>query len=115
MDIMTTLMAAGLALLIAATASSIGMESQVAAQQQNDEIYRIQEIAMSMAAPVAHTGNLPHAVVFALTIRDEGKIYTGQVTFTASKPIEVEVLHIYRPDQTSDEVHGAAPTVVISG
>jgi hypothetical protein len=49
MDIMTTLMAAGLALLIAATASSIGMESQVAAQQQNDEIYRIQETAISTA------------------------------------------------------------------
>jgi hypothetical protein len=39
---------------------------------------------MSTAAPVARTGNLPHAVVFALPIRDDGKIYTGQVTFTAS-------------------------------
>jgi hypothetical protein len=114
-DIMTTLVAAGLAFLIAATASSIGMESQVAAQQQNDEIYRIQETAISTAAPVAHTGNLPHAVVFALPIRDDGKIYTGQVTFTASKPIEVEVIHIYRPDQTPDEVHGEPPTAVING
>jgi hypothetical protein len=52
MVIMTTLVAAGLAFLIAATASSIGMESQVAAQQQNDEIYRIQETAISTAAPV---------------------------------------------------------------
>jgi hypothetical protein len=64
---------------------------------------------MSTAAPVARTGNLPHAVVFALSIRDDGKIYTGQVTFTASKPIEVEVMHTYRPGQTPDEVHGAPP------
>jgi hypothetical protein len=111
----TILLAAGLALSIAAAASNIGMQSQAAAQQQNEEIYRIQETAMSTAAPVAHTGNLPHAVVFALPIRDDGKIYTGQVTFTASKPIEVEVLHIYRPDQPPDEVHGEPPTAVING
>ena len=115
MVIMTILVAGGLAFSIAAIASNIGMERQVAAQQQDDEIYRIQETAMSTAAPVAHTGNLPHAVVFALPIRDDGKIYTGQVTFTASKPIEVEVLHIYRPDQTPDEVHGAPPTAIING
>jgi hypothetical protein len=111
----TILLAAGLALSIAAAASNIGMQSQAAAQQQNEVIYRIQETAMSTAAPVAHTGNLPHAVVFALPIRDDGKIYTGQVTFTASKPIEVEVLHIYRPDQPPDEVHGEPPTAVING
>ena len=51
MVIITPLMAAGLAFLIAATASNIGMESQVAAQQQDDEIYRIQETAMSTASP----------------------------------------------------------------
>jgi hypothetical protein len=84
------LLAAGLAFSIGA-ASNIGMQIQATAQQQNEEIYRIQETAMSSAAPVAHTGNLPHAVVFALPIRDDGKIYTGQVTFTASKPIEIEV------------------------
>ena len=108
------LLAAGLAFSIGA-ASNIGMQSQATAQQQNEEIYRIQETAMSRAAPVAHTGNLPHAVVFALPIRDDGKIYTGQVTFTASKPIEVEVIHIYKPDQPPDEVHGEPPTAVING
>ena len=77
------LLAAGLAFSIGA-ASNIGMQSQATAQQQSEEIYRIQETAMSSSAPVAHTGNLPHAVVFALPIRDDGKIYTGQVTFTAS-------------------------------
>lgn len=35
--------------------------SAIAQQQgQNQVIYRIQETAMSTAAPVAHTGNLPH-------------------------------------------------------
>jgi hypothetical protein len=59
------LFAAGLAFSIGAAASTnIGMQSQATAQQQSEEIYRIQETAMSSAAPVAHTGNLPHAVVF---------------------------------------------------
>ncbi len=110
------LLAAGLAFSIGVAASNIGMQSQATAQQpQSEEIYRIQETAMSSAAPVAHTGHLPHAVVFALPIRDDGKIYTGQVTFTASKPIEVEVIHIYRPDQPPDEAHGQPPTAVING
>lgn len=110
------LLAAGVAFsIVAAASSNIGMQSQATAQQPNEEIYRIQETAMSSAAPVAHTGNLPHAVVFALQIRDDGKIYTGQVTFTASKPIEVEVIHIYRPDQPPDEAHGQPPTAVING
>jgi hypothetical protein len=61
------------------------------------------------AASMAHTRNLPHAVVFALPIKDDGKIYTGQVTFTASKAIQVEVIHIYRPDPTPDEVHMELP------
>ena len=108
------ILAAGLVSSIGA-ASNVGMQSQATAQQQSEEIYRIQETAMSSAAPVAHTGNLPHAVVFALPIRDDGKIYTGQVTFTASKPIEVEVIHIYMPDQPSDEAHGQPPTAVING
>jgi hypothetical protein len=106
-------LAVGLTFSIGAV-SNIGMQSQATAQQQSEETYRIQETAMSRAAPVAHTGNLPHAVVFALPIRDDGKIYTGQVTFTASKPIEVEIIHIHRPDQPPDEAHGQPPNAVIN-
>jgi len=113
--VIITLFASALATSIVAVASRTALQNQAIAQLENETIYRIQETAMSTAAPVAHTGNLPHAVVFALPIRDNGKIYTGQVTFTASKPIEVEVIHIYRPDQTPDEAHGAPPTAVING
>src|SRR3712207_2972490 len=109
------LLSIGIALSIASTVSGIGVKTQALAQQQNEEIIRIQETAMSTAAPVAHTGNLPHAVVCALPIRDDGESYTGQVTFTASKPIEVEVIHIYRPSQPPDEAHGEPPTAVING
>jgi len=104
-----------LAAALAATMITTIVSGNATAQQQSQTIYRIQETKMSTAAPVAHTGNLPHAVVFALPLRDDGKIYTGRVTFTASKPIEVEVLHVYNPDQTPDAEHGAPPTAVING
>ncbi|MDQ3884880.1 MAG: hypothetical protein M3239_05490 [Thermoproteota archaeon] len=70
---------------------------------------------MTTGAPVAHTGNLPHAVVFALAIRNDNQIYAGQVTFTASKPLELEVIHIYKLSQTPDEAHGTPPTEMING
>jgi hypothetical protein len=50
---------------------------------------------------------LPHQIVVALPIRQDGKIWTGTVTFTASKPIEVEVEHKYnRYNITLDAKHG---------
>jgi hypothetical protein len=104
-----------LAAALAATVIVAVVSNSAIAQQQNQVIYRIQETKMSAAAPVAHTGNFPHSVVFALPLRDDGKIYTGRVTFTASKPIEVEVLHVYNPAQEPDTEHGAPPTAVLNG
>ena len=47
---------------ISAAAQNNNNNNAIAQQQQeqNQVIYRIQETAMSTAAPVAHTGNLPH-------------------------------------------------------
>jgi hypothetical protein len=110
-----TMVIAFLTAALAITVITSVVVSSGNATAQSQTIYRIQETRMSTAAPVAHTGNLPHAVVFALPIRDDGKIYTGRVTFTASKPIEVEVLHVYDPDQTPDAEHGSPPTAVLNG
>jgi hypothetical protein len=65
-----------------------------------------QETSMSEPAPVRHPGQPPHEVVFALPLRDDEKIWSGRATFTASKPIEVEVLHNYDPRENIDQVHG---------
>jgi hypothetical protein len=115
--ILTAALVAAVVVVVAAISTVAQNNNSAIAQQQgqNQVIYRIQETAMSTAAPVAHTGNLPHAVVFTLPIRDDGKIYTGRVTFTASKLIEVEVIHIYRPDQAPDKAHGEPPTAVLNG
>jgi hypothetical protein len=56
---------------------------------------------MSVPAPNAPVNNqsIPHQIVVALPIRADGKIWIGTATFTASKPIEVEIEHKYNPPQ----------------
>ncbi len=65
----------------------------------------IQNTSMSKPSPAIH-GQPIHETVFALPFRDDGKIYTGTATFTASKPIEVEILHVYAPSPKPDSRHG---------
>jgi hypothetical protein len=76
-------------------------------QQQSVEL-RIQNTSMSVPAPTAKLNNqtLPHQIVVALPLRQDGKIWTGTATFTASKPIEIEVLHRYNPTVLPDAKHG---------
>ena len=61
-----------------------------------------QKTVSSTPASVSAPGLKPHEVVFALPLRDDDKIWSGTVTFTASKPIEVEILHYYNPKDISN-------------
>ncbi|MDN5845669.1 MAG: hypothetical protein L0H53_05275 [Candidatus Nitrosocosmicus sp.] len=79
-----------------------------------DEI-AIQNTSMSVPAPVRHPGQPSHEVVFALPLRNDGNIWSGTVTFTASKPIEVEVLHTYSPVENPDSTHGEPYHAVLPG
>jgi hypothetical protein len=101
--------------IVAATATTIAFWTEHAsAQQQNTSIARIQKTAMSAPAPVTATGHPTHQVIFALPLRDDGKIWSGTVTFTASKPIEIEVIHRYDPSVAPDAEHGEPPVAVIN-
>lgn len=75
----------------------------------------IQNTSMSIPAPVRHPGQPSHEVVFALPLRTDGKIWSGTVTFTASKPIEVEVLHTYAPIENPDLTHAEPYHAVLPG
>ncbi len=68
----------------------------------------IQNTSLSVPASSAKINNqsIPHAIVVALPIREDGKIWIGTVTYTASKPIEAEVLHKYLPTIKPDAEHG---------
>ncbi|HJT48775.1 MAG TPA: hypothetical protein VJ729_11395 [Nitrososphaeraceae archaeon] len=88
--------------------------TKVIAQQENntevqqDTEFRVQNTTMSIPAPNANINNqtMPHQIVIALPLRQDGKIWTGTATFTASKPIEIEVLHKYNPKVLPDAKHG---------
>jgi hypothetical protein len=83
----------------------------------NSEVLSVvaQRTQMSSPAPVRHPGQPLHAVVFALPLRNDGKIWSGKVTFSASKPIEVEVLHPYEPEGEVDTIHGEPYHAVLPG
>jgi hypothetical protein len=84
-------------------------------EQEQEEVFIAQNTSMSAPAPVSHPGQPTHEVVFALPLRDDGKIWSGRVTFTASKPIEAEILHIYNQQQPIDEKHGEPYHAVLPG
>ncbi len=83
-------------------------------QQEHQEI-TLQNTSMSKPAPVRHPGQPSHEVVFALPLRGDGNVYSGTVTFTASKPIEAEVLHTYSPEEKPDSLHGEPYHAVLPG
>ena len=84
---------------------------ETTAQQQellSRDLVTIQNTSMSAPAPnSAVNKSMPHQIVVALPLRQDAKIWTGTVTFTASKPIE-EVEHKYNPKVIPDAKHGAS-------
>ena len=75
---------------------------------QNITEVRVQKTVMSIPSPSANINNqtIPHQIVIALPLIEDGKIWTGTATFTASKPIEIEVLHRYNLTTIPDAKHG---------
>jgi hypothetical protein len=99
---------------IAMNSTSItGGQNQTASEEE--EVFIVQNTSMSAPAPVRHPGQPLHEVVFALPLRGDEKIWSGKVSFTASKPIEVEILHMYNPQQIVDEKHGEPYHAVLPG
>jgi hypothetical protein len=74
--------------------------NQVFAQEAK---FAIQATQKSMQDPLP--GHEGHQIVIALPPRDDGKFYTGTVTYVASQPVEVVVLHPFNATAT-DQSHG---------
>jgi hypothetical protein len=112
--LMIILMSLGMLLPLLTNKAFINEEVDAAEPQQSSssilhDIITVQNTSISVSAPNARTNNqsVPHQIVVALPIRDDGKIWVGTATFTASKPIEVEVEHKYDPKVIPDIRHGA--------
>ena len=110
MELRTTAMAIlGVVAIVAAfgmiDATIYPMENQAFAQQQDQAIsFTVQNTSMSAQDPLP--GHEAHQAVIAAPPREDGRIYSGVATFTASQPVEVVVLHGYTPSQASDQARG---------
>jgi hypothetical protein len=91
------------ALAINANAQVPGVIPQQSSTDEQDTI-TIQKTGVSSTDPLP--GHSAHQLVMALPPRDDGKVWMGTVTWTASKPVEVVVLQGYNSSVTADAAHG---------
>lgn len=87
------------ALLSGLTISNIS----ISAFAEPKQMFAIQKTDKSMQDPLP--GHEEHQIVIALPPRDDGKMYSGQVTYSASKPVEMVVLNPFNTT-AADETTG---------
>ena len=75
------------------------------------DMVTIQKTAESTTDPLP--GHSAHQLVMALPPRDDGKVWVGTVSWTASKPVEIVILHGYNSTVKPDSTHGSVLTAPI--
>jgi hypothetical protein len=71
---------------------------------QSSSHVTIQNTTTSSQDPLP--GHQAHQATIILPPRADGKVWVGTVTWTASKPVELVVLHPYKNLTTADAAHG---------
>lgn len=94
-----TVIASLAVIFVVLTVSSASGVTIVNAQKSSPppDHYVVQKTAESTVDPLP--GHQGHQLVMAIPPRDDGKIWTGTISWTASYPVEMVVLHTY--DNTS--------------
>ena len=82
--------------------------SQTSSGGEQADTVTIQKTAESTVDPLP--GHSAHQLVMALPPRDDGKVWVGTVTWSASKPVEVVVLHGFNSTVKPDSEHGSPLT-----
>src|ERR687885_1955327 len=95
---------------INANAQVPGVIPQQSNTDEQDTV-TIQKTGVSSPDPLP--GHSAHQLVMALPPRDDGKVWVGTVTWSASKPVEVVVLHGYNSTLKPDASHGSPLTAPI--
>lgn len=82
------------------TATTTTTEGQTTDAATGSQIFAIQNTSTSIPDPTpGHEQS--HQAVIALPPRDDGRLYTGTVTYTSSRPIEVVILQQFNQNQTT--------------
>ena len=98
-------------------ATATQTQTQSAATQEppvNQNFVRQGTVASGQDPLPGHEG---HEIAFVLPPRNDGAVYSGVLTYTASKPVEVVVLHKYDPQNSTDvpEAYGTELTSTLPG
>ena len=75
------------------------------------EIQNRRYVAQRTATSIQHqlVGHESHQEVLVLPLREDGRIWTGTITWTASVPVEVGIYHVYDTSINTDK-HGKPVT-----
>ncbi len=76
------------------------------------QMFAIQNTSTSIPDPTPGHEEF-HQAVIALPFRDDGKLYTGTVTYASSHPVEVVVLQQFNQSQTA--TNNTATPLIIPG
>jgi len=91
-----------LPVFMAALLISLSVSLPMAAAGEGKKV--IKQVTLTSATdPIPGHGG--HQLILLLG-PETGKVFTGTVTFTASKPVEVVVLHEYNPNKMPSKDHG---------
>jgi hypothetical protein len=98
-------------------ATATQTQSQAAATQEppvNQNFVRQGTVASEQDPLPGHEA---HEIAFVLPPRNDGAVYSGVLTYTASKPVEVVVLHKFDPQNSTDvpEAYGTELTSTLPG
>lgn len=105
----TILVLSAMAVLsIVAGMTAVNNQAFAQATQDQGTPFVVQNTSVSGPDPLP--GHQGHQIVMAAPPRDDGGIYSGIVTFTASQPVEVVVLHTYNPVSGQDAQQGGNQT-----
>jgi hypothetical protein len=75
-------------------------EGQTTATVTGSQIFAIQNTSTSIPDPTpGHEQS--HQAVIALPPREDGRLYTGTLTYTSSRPVEVVILQQFNQNQTT--------------
>jgi hypothetical protein len=104
-SILAITVAAAITITLMSTAkNNVLAQEQTEAAADGRDLLIVQNTSMSAQDPVP--GHESHQLALVAPPRQDGKIWSGVVTFTASKPVDVVVLHPYNVAQKVDEERG---------
>jgi hypothetical protein len=96
----------GASFLVSSTYGQNQTQTESAGEPVESDTVVDQRTAMSRAAVTTHPGQVKHQILQVLPIREDRKIWSGTITFTASKPVELGIPQKYNPDQQVNATHG---------